>query len=121
MITTQSWVSNAFPTDVPTVPCMTRSIGFIGTTVIVGVLTLQLSACTSTIKPEGAAQSVTDMVSSKTGFHPTDVKCPSGIDAEVGGEFDCTFTGPEGPYKAHLKITSVDGDKVGFDIKTNRS
>jgi len=100
---------------------MTRSTGFIGTSLIVGVLTLQLSACGSTIKPDGAAQSVTDMVSSKTGFHPTDVKCPSGIDAKVGGEFDCTFTGPEGPYKAHLKITSVDGEKVGFDIKTSRS
>ena len=44
-----------------------------------------------------------------------------GIDAKVGGEFDCTFTGPEGPYKAHLKITSVDGEKVGFDIKTSRA
>ncbi|MGX9673455.1 DUF4333 domain-containing protein [Mycobacterium sp. HM-7] len=100
---------------------MTRIPGRIGAALVIGLVTLQLSACTSTIKPEGAAQSVTDMVSSKTGFHPTDVKCPSGVDAKVGGEFDCTFTGPEGPYKAHLKITSVDGEKVGFDIKTSRS
>ncbi len=100
---------------------MTRSTGFIGTTLIFGVLALQLSACGSTIKPDGAAKSVTDMVTSQTGFHPTDVKCPSGVDAKVGGEFDCTFTGPEGPYKAHMKITSVDGEKVGFDIKTSRA
>jgi Domain of unknown function (DUF4333) len=100
---------------------MTRSTGFIGTTLIFGALAMQLSACGSTIKPDGAAQSVTDMVTSQTGFHPTDVKCPSGVDAKVGNDFDCTFTGPEGPYKAHLKITSVDGEKVGFDIKTNRA
>ena len=103
------------------VPAMTRSTGFVGTTLIIGVLALQLSACGSTIKPDGAAQSVTDTVTSKTGFHPTDVKCPSGVDAKVGGEFDCTFTGPEGPYKAHMTITSVDGEKVGFDIKTSRA
>ena len=38
---------------------------------------------------------------------------------KVGGEFDCHFTGPEGaPYTAQLKITSVDGDNINFDIKT---
>ncbi|MDR3659407.1 MAG: DUF4333 domain-containing protein [Mycobacterium sp.] len=97
------------------------SSGRIGVTIVIGFLMMQLTGCSSTIKPDGAAQSVTDMVSSKTSFHPTDVTCPSGVDAKVGGEFDCHFTGPDGPYTAHLKITSVDGEKVGFDITTNRS
>lgn len=113
--------SNVTPTVRSYISDMTRSLGRVGTTLVVGFFLVQLTACTSTIKPDGAAQSVTDMVTDKTGFHPTDVKCPSGVDAKVGGEFDCTFTGPEGPYKAHLKITSVDGEKVGFDIKTSRS
>jgi hypothetical protein len=61
-------------------------------------------------------------VSSKTGFNATDVKCPSGVDAKVGQEFDCHFTGPEGkPYTAHLKITKVQGDDVEFDIETKPS
>ena len=55
-----------------------------------------LAGCGSTIKPEGAAQSVTDLVSKQTGFKPEDVKCPSFVDAEVGKEFECKFTGPEG-------------------------
>ncbi|WP_071287122.1 DUF4333 domain-containing protein [Mycolicibacterium llatzerense] len=100
---------------------MTRIPGRVAAALVIGFVAVQLTACTSKIKPEGAAQSVTDLVISQTRFHPTDVKCPSGVDAKVGGEFDCTFTGPEGPYKAHLKITSVDGEKVGFDIKTSRS
>ena len=100
---------------------MTRIPGRVAAALVIGFVAVQLSACGSTIKPDGAAQSVTDLVTSQTRFHPTDVKCPSGVDAKVGGEFDCTFTGPEGPYKAHLKITSVDGEKVGFDIKTSRS
>jgi Domain of unknown function (DUF4333) len=49
------------------------------------------------------------------------VKCPSGVDAKVGEEFECHFTGPEGPYTAHVKITSVNGQDVGFDINSRRS
>ncbi|OBJ54491.1 hypothetical protein A9W95_16765 [Mycobacterium sp. 1423905.2] len=75
--------------------------------------------CGSTVKPQGAAQSVVDVVSKQTGFHPTDVHCPSGVKAKAGQEFDCHFTGPEGkPYIAHMRITKVDGDNVEFDIKT---
>jgi hypothetical protein len=52
---------------------------------------------------------------------PTDVNCPSGIEAKVGGEFDCHFTGPDGKYTAHLKIFSVDGTRVDYDCNTHRS
>jgi hypothetical protein len=82
-------------------------------------LTMVLAGCGSTIKPEGAAGSVTDLVSKQTGFKPTDVKCPSGVDAAVGKEFECHFTGPEGKgYTAHMKVTKVEGDNVEFYIKT---
>jgi hypothetical protein len=87
--------------------------------VVIASLAMALAGCGSTIKPEGAAGSVTDLVSKQTGFKPTDVKCPSGVDAEVGKEFDCHFTGPGGKdYTAHLKVTKVDGDDVQFYIKT---
>lgn len=83
-----------------------------------------LTACSpkSTVKPEGAAQSVVDVVSSQTGFHPTDVHCPSGVEAKAGQEFDCHFTGPEGkPYTAHMRITKVDGERVDFDVSSRPS
>jgi len=87
-----------------------------------GVLVLQLAGCGKTIKPEGAAQSVTDIVSAQTGFKPTDVKCPDGVDAKVGQEFDCQFTGPEGvAYTANMRVTKVDGADVEFYIKTRPS
>lgn len=86
-----------------------------------GVMVLQLTGCGKTIKPEGAAKSVADLVSQQTKFKPTDVKCPSDVDAKVGQEFDCHFTGPDGPYTAHLKVTKVDGDDVEFYIQTQRS
>ncbi|MBW0013075.1 DUF4333 domain-containing protein [Mycobacterium sp.] len=83
-----------------------------------------VTACSSksTVKPEGAAQSVVDVVSGQTGFRPTDVNCPSGVEAKVGQEFDCHFTGPEGkPYTAHMRITKVDGEQVTFDVRSRPS
>ena len=90
--------------------------------VFVALVALQLTGCGKTVKPEGAAQSVVDVVSNQTGFHPTDVHCPSGVKANVGTEFECHFTGPEGkPYVAHMRIIKVDGDRVDFDVKTHPS
>ena len=87
--------------------------------VLVASLAMLLAGCGSTIKPEGAASSVVDLVSKQTGFKPNDVKCPSGVDAEVGKEFNCHFTGPEGKdYTANMKVTKVEGDDVQFYIKT---
>jgi Domain of unknown function (DUF4333) len=83
-----------------------------------------LAACDAkaTVKPDGAAQSVVDVVSGQTGFRPPDVHCPSGVEAKVGQEFDCHFTGPEGkPYTAHMRITKVDGERVDFDVRSRPS
>ncbi|MGU3502188.1 DUF4333 domain-containing protein [Mycobacterium sp. C31M] len=88
---------------------------------VIASLALVVGACGSTIKPEGAAKSVTDMVSRETGFTPKDTACPDGVKAEVGTEFDCTFTGPDGDYVANVKITKVDGDDVEFYIESKRA
>lgn len=72
----------------------------------------------STIKESGAEKAVSQVVSKQSGFHPTDVKCPSGVEAKVGTSFDCHFTGPEPkPYTATVKITKVQGSRVEFFIK----
>jgi hypothetical protein len=99
---------------------MTRTLGVrIGAGLVLGAAALSLAACSATIKPEGAAQSVVDLVSKKTKFTPTDVTCPNDVKADVGVEFDCHFTGPEGtPYAAHMKIIKVEGEQVVFDINT---
>jgi hypothetical protein len=98
-----------------------------GAAVMVGLVALQLAGCGAqgvapgTLKPEVAAKSVENLVSKQTGFDPTDVKCPSGVKAKVGQEFDCHYTGPDGHYTAHLKVTKIQGDDVLFDITTKRT
>ena len=105
-----------------TIRNMTRTLGIrCGAAVFIGAAALQLAACgTSTIEPDGAAQSVVDLVSQKTDFKPTDVTCPDGIEAKVGQEFDCKFTGPDGNYTAHMKVLKIEGKQVLFDINTKR-
>lgn len=85
-------------------------------------LAVLITGCSSTIKPEGAAKSVVDLVKKQTGFTPTDVKCPEGVEAKVGTTFECKFTGPEATgYTADMRITKVDGDDVEFYIETKPS
>jgi hypothetical protein len=86
------------------------------------VAALLIAGCGSTIKPDGAAQSVVDLVKKQTGFEPKDVKCPEGVEAKVGTKFECTFTGPEGSeYTADMRVTKVEGDDVEFYIETKPS
>jgi Domain of unknown function (DUF4333) len=94
----------------------------LGTATAVALAAFQLTGCSTggTIKPDMAAQSVVNLVSQKAKFKPTDVKCPSGVAAKVGGTFDCNFTGPRGvAYLAHMKIVKIDGEKAVFDISTD--
>jgi Domain of unknown function (DUF4333) len=87
--------------------------------ILVASLTMLIAGCSATIKPDGAAQSVVDLVSKQTGFKPTDVKCPNGVEAKVGTQFECHFTGPEAkPYTAKMRVTKVNGDDVEFYIQT---
>lgn len=90
----------------------------LGAALFIGVAVLGFSGCGKEIDAGSAQKSVTDFVAKNTKFTPKDVKCPSGIEAKVDVEFDCTFTGPDGDYVAHLKITKVDGSNVEYDVET---
>jgi len=86
--------------------------------IALAALALSVAGCGSTIQSDGAARAVTDLVSKETKFTPTDVTCPDGIKAEVGAEFDCKFTGPDGNYVAHVRVVKVNGDDLDFYIQS---
>jgi PBP1b-binding outer membrane lipoprotein LpoB len=90
--------------------------------VCIASLAMLLAGCGSTIRPEGAAKSVVDLVKEQTGFEAKDVKCPDGVEAKEGTTFECKFTGPEGEeYTANMRVTKVEGDDVEFYIETKPS
>ena len=93
------------------------------TVLVLAASAFSLTGCQteSMIKPDVAAQAVVDLVAKQNNYRPTDVKCPDGITAKVGGKFDCTFTGPRDvAYLAHMKIAKVSGNNATFDIKVVR-
>lgn len=91
----------------------------VGVILVLGAAALALAACgESTIEPGPTQQFVADLVSKQTQFTPEDVTCPDGIEAEVGVEFECAFTGPEGTrYLAHLKVVEVNGKDATFELR----
>jgi hypothetical protein len=65
---------------------------------------------------------VVKLVSDQNKFTPTDVKCPSDVEATKGAQFDCHFTGPRKvQYVAHMKIVKVDGERITCDIKVEKA
>ena len=85
-------------------------------------LALSLAGCgQSVILAKPTEQVVTKFVFQRTGFHPDNVSCPSGVAAKAGGTFQCHFTGPDGNYTAYLLIKSVTGSRVEYQITTRRT
>ncbi len=85
--------------------------------VLISVAALQLTGCGKTVQPDRPRSRFrrrlpADRIQAK--------RCalPVGSQSQGGRRFDCGFTGPEGPYVAHMRITKVAGDDVEFDIKT---
>jgi hypothetical protein len=85
--------------------------------------TTELGTAKNYVVPEATANHVADYVAKYSPAHvrPTDVTCPSGLEAKVGAEFDCHFTGPDGKYTAHLKIKGVEGTRIDYETNTFRS
>ncbi len=84
-----------------------------------GFLGLLVAGCGQAVVLAGpTAQTVTQFVVTHTGYHPRGVSCPSGVPAKVGRSFTCHFTGPDGKYEALMRILSVHGRRVNYDIRT---
>ena len=52
------------------------------------------------------------------GVQADDLRCPSGLSAEVGESVRCTFTVGGQPVDAVATISAVDGETVTYDVHT---
>lgn len=100
---------------------MTMKSGtFSATAVLLSAAAMQLSGCTrgeaAQIVPAKAADLISRQVQNKSGFTPTEVNCPAGIEAKVGAQFACTFAGPKGKYAIRMTVTKVNGGIVDYDM-----
>jgi uncharacterized protein DUF4333 len=62
------------------------------------------------------ADQISAKVNEKAGHKPQSVTCPDDLKATVGASVDCHMTYDGQTYGVNATVTSVDGDKVNFDI-----
>ncbi|MEA2172167.1 MAG: hypothetical protein QOF76_5467 [Solirubrobacteraceae bacterium] len=87
---------------------------------VLPLVVIPFKGCEKFIQADGAEKTIRNFVATNTQAEARNVECPSGVKATVGNTFDCHFDGPDGKYVAHMKVRSVDGARVLFDILTER-
>ncbi|HEX4557619.1 MAG TPA: DUF4333 domain-containing protein [Mycobacterium sp.] len=83
---------------------------------------LLMTGCSASVNQEKAvaktdvANQISDKVNEKAGHKPQSVTCPGDLKASVGASLDCQMTDGGQTYGVNVTVTSVEGDKVNFDI-----
>src|SRR5258708_25005679 len=102
---------------------MTRSIGR-GKVTLCAAVALVVAGCSfsastsqeKTVDKADVADQISTKVSEKAGHKPESVTCPGDLKAAVGASLDCQMTYDGQPYGVNVTVTSVEGDRVNFDI-----
>jgi hypothetical protein len=69
-----------------------------------------------TVPKASVADQISTKVNDKAGQKPQSVTCPEDLKANVGASLDCQMTYDGQTYGVNVTVTSVDGDRVNFDI-----
>ncbi len=84
---------------------------------VTGLLTLSLTACSSSVASEDLETKVEELAGGE-GLEVDKVDCPEALPAEVDASVVCTVTETNGTErKLDVTTTSVDGNNVNFDVR----
>jgi Domain of unknown function (DUF4333) len=93
-----------------------------GIFVVVAAASMTVAGCSVSVNQEktvakgDVADQISEKVNEKAGHKPQSVTCPGDLKASVGASLDCKMTDGGQTYGVNVTVTSVDGDKVNFDI-----
>ncbi|OEU86567.1 hypothetical protein DB35_22905 [Streptomyces abyssalis] len=82
-----------------------------------------LVGCSSEAKmpKDKVADTVAEKLAAQTGQPKPDVTCPEDLVGKVGTSMRCKLTASDGSsLGVTVKVTSVDGDKINYDIKADQ-
>lgn len=119
--------SNWFPTTTGNDAPMTSEIGstarwprtLAASSGVLVVLALGLTGCSSgpgAVGKDDVASQVSSKMTDASGNKPDSVTCPEDLKAEVGAQVNCAMKVKDQPFNVNVTVTSVDGDKVNFDM-----
>jgi ABC-type glycerol-3-phosphate transport system substrate-binding protein len=91
---------------------------------LVVIAALALAACGGSVSVGGSSVSKDEVakqasaaLEKSVGQTPPPIDCPDDLAAEVGKTEICVMHGSDGDYNVNVKVTSVDGDNVNFDVQ----
>jgi Domain of unknown function (DUF4333) len=73
------------------------------------------SSTSHSVSKSDVASQITEKMTGSTG-KPDSATCPSDLDAKVGAQLNCTMKFKDKSYDVNVKVTSVNGDDVKFDL-----
>ena len=74
---------------------------------------------TPTVDQARLEDEISSQLEKQVGQAPDKIECPSDLTGEVGKTERCTLTAGSDQLGVSVKVTSVDGDKVNFDIEVD--
>jgi hypothetical protein len=83
------------------------------------LLAVGLAGCgAGTLEASTVEEGAADALEAQVGLRP-EISCPDSLAAEVGATTECTLTAGDDPteYPVTVTVTSVDGDRAGFDVQ----
>ena len=75
-----------------------------------------VGSSTPTVKEADLERSVTSTLTDKIGQAPQNVDCPDDLEGKVGAVLNCTLSIDGTARTMTVTVTSVEGEKVNFDI-----
>ncbi|MDX3733539.1 DUF4333 domain-containing protein [Streptomyces caniscabiei] len=100
----------------------TWSLAAVSVGVLLGGCSASVDVGTSTPKmsSDKLATIVAEKLAATTGQPKPDISCPEDLAGKVGTTTRCTLTADDGStLGVAVKVTSVDGDQINFDIKAD--
>jgi hypothetical protein len=88
---------------------------------VVAGTVLLLGGCSGTksVDREQVERQVSEQLTKQVGQKPDAISCPDDLAAKKGTTMRCKLTSAGSSIGLTVKVTSVDGSKVGFDIKVD--
>lgn len=79
---------------------------------------LTLTGCSATVNENQVEEAIRTNLGPQISIPIDEVDCPEDLKGEVGQKMVCTMTVQGQQVQVEVTVTSVEGDKVNFDMKT---
>ncbi|WP_040797257.1 DUF4333 domain-containing protein [Nocardia higoensis] len=80
---------------------------------------VNIGSSTPTVKEADLERSVAQTLADQVGQEPDEVDCPDDLEGEVGAVLECTLTADGVTHNLTVTVTSVEDDKVNYDVEVD--